>query len=634
MDPSRGDTSDLDLGENDRFGSWPSHDIFTHGTYITTAGFTSQDHTELEEGHIRLVGIDLHAPKGVIRCETCIFPSSETPDYTALSYTWGSPLGQHSIELDGRIVELPNNLWRFLSQAVQLPGEFSGWLWIDALSIDQSSSWERMHQVGVMAKIFGGAKQVMVWLGPAYAGSDTLMETLRLGTMPEPHQERRRLFTLFEARDDNALLHLCRRPYWGRLWVLQELNAAHDTRLMCGRLIITKSSFMAITSMQTIDLAGLSRMKGTIRQMRGTPAVAMIEACGDLNSKPQLWTLLQATRHLRCADARDRVYAVLSVAEGYDEIAPDYTIPTTTLLDRLLRNEHKLVLAQSVGQVALHCSELERVFYMPQRDLERECDGIPSFPPTWASVFGHPEVTRLLEGYPDARWTNFRIQELQHLLHLERERKQDLMPHSRPNDRHCTRNGSMSFRIATIRCSEFQWLRAKRAVHRSTMAMLDRFLCSQGEWDSSLCTCVTRTTHLFELPSWTSWQRWRTDPFKTAVIPRVLSPEWEDCPQNPIRMILTAIPSCLKHSGVDDSNEPTWLPCQPMCDIMRQQPLNTFQSPRVEELGISDDMLFDVIDFACGDKDLLHTRYSNFLPRAIVDTFAPRVGNRPSLARS
>jgi hypothetical protein len=57
-------------------------------------------------------------------------------------------------------------LYLFVQQAKMRPQRFSCWLWIDALSIDQSKYDERAHQIVIMSLIFGRADQVIAWLGP------------------------------------------------------------------------------------------------------------------------------------------------------------------------------------------------------------------------------------------------------------------------------------------------------------------------------------------------------------------------------------------------------------------------------------------------------------------------------------
>lgn len=175
--------------------------------------------------------------------------------------------------------------------------------------------------------------------------------------------------------------------------------------------------------------------------------------------------------------------------------------------------------------MARTCSELQGTFCTkgPQFDPWRAYCPIAEYPPPWVSIFGHPEVTRLLQCYPGGRWATLRLQELQHLLHLERERHHGLVTHSRPSDTH-NRNRFTTFRLATTRCSDSQWLQAKRAIYQSTTVMLGKFLCSEGRWDSSLFTCMTRKTHLIELPPWSPWKRWSSDPLPRAAIPHILDP--------------------------------------------------------------------------------------------------------------
>jgi hypothetical protein len=44
---------------------------------------------------------------------------------------------------------------------------FTGYLWIDAISINQETLEERNHQVGIMGEIYSRAECVIIWLGRA-----------------------------------------------------------------------------------------------------------------------------------------------------------------------------------------------------------------------------------------------------------------------------------------------------------------------------------------------------------------------------------------------------------------------------------------------------------------------------------
>lgn len=154
----------------------------------------------------------------------------DEPEYSAFSYTWQLPeyppgkqhhdpgSGQNfEVECDGQSMTISENLFRFLSTAVQtlarcgqqksdgndvgvdqerenfpqrynkntrqnratakkvskLVETLSKWpLWIDAFCINQSDRKERQHQVLHMDKIYNRAKNVLVWLGDAAPSED------------------------------------------------------------------------------------------------------------------------------------------------------------------------------------------------------------------------------------------------------------------------------------------------------------------------------------------------------------------------------------------------------------------------------------------------------------------------------
>jgi hypothetical protein len=131
-------------------------------------------------GHdcIRLLRIIPASSTTEICCQLDEFTLHESLAYTALSYTWGSQHGVHRIYVNDHPLLVPKNLWRFLSHARDLAGDLSGWIWCDMLSINQVDLAERGHQVKLMSRIFKTAQTVVVWLGPAYRGSDTAMVAL------------------------------------------------------------------------------------------------------------------------------------------------------------------------------------------------------------------------------------------------------------------------------------------------------------------------------------------------------------------------------------------------------------------------------------------------------------------------
>jgi hypothetical protein len=102
-----------------------------------------------------------------------IFDLSDAPPYTALSYVWGPPSPVHTVHLEDErsrrgCLRIRDSLYNFLVE-IRKQGEKEDsdqYLWIDQLSIDQSTTSERHHQVQMMSEIHSNAESVVVWLRP------------------------------------------------------------------------------------------------------------------------------------------------------------------------------------------------------------------------------------------------------------------------------------------------------------------------------------------------------------------------------------------------------------------------------------------------------------------------------------
>lgn len=195
-------------------------------------------------------------------------------DYTAISYMWGSPEDTKTITINGVPVAVGKNLTAALDR---LRSSLVDKVWIDAICINQDDIDERNAQILRIRDIFSQSLAVTVWLGEdemSGTGLDSWVETsfdnLRLcNTILEAHGRQtlevalgidvkawesdhnyNELDGLPLSRDvlyfdnewwadsDNedefrpshfrdlvamALFHLCRNPYWTRLWIIQEL---------------------------------------------------------------------------------------------------------------------------------------------------------------------------------------------------------------------------------------------------------------------------------------------------------------------------------------------------------------------------------------------------------------------------
>jgi hypothetical protein len=165
-------------------------------------------------------------------------------DYATLSYVWGDPNCTRPIYVNGNLAHVTTNLEACLRIFARNKIFSSGYkLWVDALCINQADREERDREVKHMREIYGHAWNVVIWLGDEaedsgkamdliavlaeYYGSpqkiSRLMDTL--GTEPE----------LFGIGAWQGLHQLVNRPFWQRLWILQEIWSGHEYMpIYCG----------------------------------------------------------------------------------------------------------------------------------------------------------------------------------------------------------------------------------------------------------------------------------------------------------------------------------------------------------------------------------------------------------------
>ena len=231
------------------------------------------------------------------------------PPYTAISYAWGDPKSETCpVRIDGRPIYIRQNLWHFLDQ-VRLNYKI-GFLWIDAICIDQNNPVEKSEQVLKMGHIYSRATEVYAWLGEADCETNRVFDVLhefrdrkREAGFPihydaaEQLSYHRQLFRdIYEdkvgalpqkSKLDDDMLHeefnwlrpLYVRPYWSRVWIVQELVLAKVVVVCCGDKYIDFD-----------DIYGLSLDWGSFEQGFDTGTYQM------LKPHSRGWNTIQAIR--------------------------------------------------------------------------------------------------------------------------------------------------------------------------------------------------------------------------------------------------------------------------------------------------------------------------------------------------
>ncbi|KAK6826671.1 hypothetical protein RU639_004778 [Aspergillus parasiticus] len=166
-------------------------------------------------------------------------PGTEDHPYEALSYVWGSENTPQSILIDGQTLSVTENLYTALLYLRKR--QLERLLWIDAICINQRDEDEKAQQIQFMPMIYGQATQVIVWLGETADQSDKALETIRLTADDEPSEDKPT--DIQQELNHTAIVRLLERPWFRRIWVLQEVYAAQDILVLCGGVKIHGYTF-------------------------------------------------------------------------------------------------------------------------------------------------------------------------------------------------------------------------------------------------------------------------------------------------------------------------------------------------------------------------------------------------------
>ena len=190
-------------------------------------------------------------------------PTDEIPLFVALSYVWGDSNQTGELLLDGQPVQKTANLIAGLRELRALLGgssrtpeifhDDSILFWVDALCINQSDNAEKSAQVPRMGAIFGAAALVVAWLG-ANEEEDSdigdLMNVINSITPPDDLGDSDRSSRAFVALQSGTLSRilqaykcLIRRPWFERMWVVQEAAMSQCTVILAGSHWCYRKSF-------------------------------------------------------------------------------------------------------------------------------------------------------------------------------------------------------------------------------------------------------------------------------------------------------------------------------------------------------------------------------------------------------
>ncbi|VTT69221.1 unnamed protein product [Fusarium fujikuroi] len=302
--------------------------------------------------HIRLVHL-LPGTDAAVYCELITISIDAAPEYEALSYTWGDASIVEMIDMTTQDSETPQqfsvtcNCFSALKRLRYK--DKTRVLWIDALAIDQSNVDERNHQVSLMSRIYSQAAGVVVYLGESADDSDLAIEFMMECYDPSPDNSSLS-FPRSEALMD-ALRNFFLRPWFARVWVIQEAFLSSEKTVYCGK----KRNTMACN--------------GELQALSGQHETAVSTAIREDARTFMFYSLLDS-RHCEATDPRDKIYSLLPILQSHNK--PLDLIPRYQDTPARIYTDCALSLLPSCGW-----SLLSAVQENPRRE------NMPSWVPDW-----------------------------------------------------------------------------------------------------------------------------------------------------------------------------------------------------------------------------------------------------------
>jgi hypothetical protein len=354
-------------------------------------------HAPLQPRQIRLLKLlPSESTSDMISC-LCIhsvLDESISP-YVTISYAWGDPTPRHFIKINGKHLGITENAHCLLrSRRILLDSQP---LWIDAICIDQGNQEERNEQVKLMGEIYSKATIVKIWLGEASDDSklafdfarefEVIAPNLRLGSdvldsVPKEHFK--------------DLINLVCRPWFERVWVIQEALLPPRAELVCGEDVLDWDKFAKIpeelsnSKLLSSFMIGLSpgRMKESSKIPAGLEQVMMMQTLKlhlDDGKKLPMEGLLLTLGRCKATDARDKVFGLLGIAGDIEH--PVFEVNYQKTAKELYRDVTRHLIQQN-----------KRLWVCKYAGIgwERDLAGLPSWTPDYSK---EPEKAMLFLPY-------------------------------------------------------------------------------------------------------------------------------------------------------------------------------------------------------------------------------------------
>lgn len=313
------------------------------------------DYKGLDVGENQIRLIELHpraantpaTPNDALRCELNPHDRGDTcPSYLALSYAWQHDGHRQSVIINKKTYLISETVEQALRQLRHRRNTV--YVWIDQICINQDDKEEKNYQVQQMRHIYSEAEEVIAWLGMPFPNSKILFGFLQQIGAAVLKEKWKALTTALDAVDLAAMKaayrSLCQRPYWKRLWIMQEFSVASRVRVVCGSSSIDVKSMDAAFMVEGLfqqksweSIPGSNAILNTITDIYNPAEASFLnnvitrrqrydpESLGANGEKDHLFRVLATCLALEvdynwplASDPRDRVFSLFYLASDFE----------------------------------------------------------------------------------------------------------------------------------------------------------------------------------------------------------------------------------------------------------------------------------------------------------------------------
>ena len=311
------------------------------------------------DSEIRLLVLQPGKKYSSVHCQLTSVASASPRQYEALSYCWGRTVATNTIFVNGKSLQVSPNLEHALRD-LRLEGSRPRTLWVDAVCINQTDIPEKNKQLRRMKSIYENASRVLIWIGRDHEVEDEKLKwspviwhfdcrgqgskratedaflfarklswLLQLRQAPTLSEKSFANEIIKEPEHYANLSRLLRREWFQRLWTIQEVVVAKKAILICGTQFIP---WKVIENAAQCILALLPTLLTSELLYFVELGHERVKRIAECSAHKQILPLLydtQANQYARlaiqCTDPRDRLFALMALAEDIQDIEVDYS---------------------------------------------------------------------------------------------------------------------------------------------------------------------------------------------------------------------------------------------------------------------------------------------------------------------